>query len=75
MVTDQNLLSKIWFKSTLSVAVFIQGPWDITAIANRNKLYHDRSLCKPVNANLMMKEASSRSSDDFLSLSNEITVL
>jgi hypothetical protein len=34
MATDQNTLSKIWLKSTLSVAIFIQDPWDTTAMAN-----------------------------------------
>ena len=39
------------------------------------KTHHARSLGKPVNANLTIEETSFRSSDDFLSLSNEITVL
>jgi len=44
-------------------------PWQIA------KSHHGISLGKPVNAILTMEETSSRSSDDFLSLSNEITIL
>jgi len=43
------MLSKIWLKSTLSVAIFIQDPWDTTAMANcKNsswQIFGETSLC------------------------------